>query len=303
MRRLGLSFLAVMCVVAFAQVAVAKGAKKAKKEKSQGPAPIANQAAISEFKGQYTWGMTPKQVLEVINAKITEQYKEKLADAAKDPIKADRVRKDTKRDQDQIAKSLVKFDGAKSGWDVSIIDHEFLQNNGESMLVYKEPKLTRYFFFNGDSLYKMFMAYDKDVLAGKNFQQFGEIMQGKCGKAQSVFGERQIAPGVKEKFLESYLWRSEHGDGLRLVDRSAFYDVFCLVIYDNAIAQRQDEIRKSRNADHNQASIVDQAMTDKPSDRDENDNVIDRITGKEVLKPGDRRGGNQNIVVPSPTGK
>ena len=29
---------------------------------------------------------------------------------------------------------------------------------------------------------------------------------------------------------------------------------------------------------------------------DENDNVVDRITGKEVLKPGDRRGDRKSVV-------
>jgi hypothetical protein len=50
-------------------------------------------------------------------------------------------------------------------------------------------------------------------------------------------------------------------------------------------------------------SFVDSVISDKPNDRDENDNVVDRITGKEVLKPGERRGGQQNIKVPSPTGE
>jgi len=48
-------------------------------------------------------------------------------------------------------------------------------------------------------------------------------------------------------------------------------------------------------------SFIDSVISDKASERDENDNVVDRITGKEVLKPGERRGGNQNIKVPSPT--
>jgi len=46
--------------------------------------------------------------------------------------------------------------------------------------------------------------------------------------------------------------------------------------------------------------MIDNVITGKESDRDENDNVIDRITGKEVFKPGDRRAAQQNIVVPSP---
>jgi hypothetical protein len=125
-------------------------------------------------------------------------------------------------------------------------------------------------------------------------------MQQKYGKAQMVY--RDVAMhGMKDKILDSYQWRSAQGDGLRLVDRSKFYDVYCLVIYDHNIADRQAEVRKAQAAAVPKGSFVDSVITDKPSDRDENDNVVDRITGKEVLKPGDRRGGNQNIKVQSPT--
>jgi hypothetical protein len=303
MRRLGLSFLTVLFVVASAQMAVAKGEKKAKKGKAvKGAAPIAMAAAIGEFKGEFKWGMTPAQVMEKIFAKIEANYKDRREDAMKDPMRTDMLRNEIQADQDRIKKSIVKFDGAKSGWDVSIIDKEFLQNNGESMLVNKEPKQTRYFFFMNDSLYKMFVAFEKEVLEGKNFEEFGKLMQGKYGKALPVHVDKQIAPGMKEKVLDSYLWRSAQGDGLRLVDRSAFYDVYCLVIYDNATAEKQEAALKAKIAAEPKGSFVDSVVSQKPTDRDENDNVIDRITGKEVLKPGDRRGG-QNIVVPSPTGK
>jgi hypothetical protein len=75
------------------------------------------------------------------------------------------------------------------------------------------------------------------------------------------------------------------------------------VIYDRSVADRQAEVKKTNAAKVPVGSFVDSVISDKNSDRDENDNVIDRITGKEVLKPGERRGGQQNIKVPSPTGE
>jgi hypothetical protein len=69
------------------------------------------------------------------------------------------------------------------------------------------------------------------------------------------------------------------------------------------VADRQTEVRKSNAAKVPAGSFVDSIISDKPNDRDENDNVVDRLTGKEVLKPGERRGGQQNIKVPSPTGE
>jgi hypothetical protein len=297
MRKFGLSFLALVLVATTAPLALAKG-KKA--EKAKGPAPVAKAAEINEFRGEFKWGMAPQAVIEKLHAKIDDVFKDQVEKYRTDPAKSDAVRRQIKTEKDKVTKSLAKFDGGRGGWDVSIIDEEFVQNNGESLIVYKEAKSTRYFFFSSDNLYKMFVAFDKDVVAGKSFQEFGDMMQQKYGKAQVVYRD-VVLHGIKNKVLDAFLWRSAEGDGLRLVDRSKFYDVYCLVIYDQSVAERQGEVKKNRAGATPKGSFVDSVIDSKPSDRDENDNVVDRITGKEVLKPGDNRGGNQNIKVPSPT--
>jgi hypothetical protein len=290
----------VLLVLTTAQIAAAKGAKKGP-EKVKGPAPIAKAAEIKELKGDYAWGMTPQAVKDKLFAKIDASYKERAEKVRLDPTKSDQVRQLIKADKDRITKSYVKFEGKTPGWEVSIIDEEFVPNNNESMLVYQEPKQKRYFFFSGESLFKMFIAFDKEVVQGKSFADFGEMMQQKYGKAQPVY-RTVVLHGVKENVLDAFQWRSTEGDGLRLVDRSKFYDVYCLVVFDRSVADRQAEIRKNNAAKVPKGSFVD-SVIEKSSDRDENDNVVDRITGKEVLKPGERRGGQQNIKVPSPTGE
>ena len=301
MRRFGLSFLAMLLALTTAQIAAAKGGKKGP-EKVKGPAPIAKVAEIKELKGDYTWGMSPQQVKEKLFAKIEENYKERLEKTRLDPAKNDGVRQQIKADKDRITKSFVKFEGHTPGWEVSIIDEEFVPGNGESMLVYQEAKQKRYFFFSGETLFKMFIAFDKEVVQGKSFADFGELMQQKFGRAQPVY-RTVVTHGMKEQVLDTFQWRSSEGDGLRLVDRSKFYDVYCLVIYDRSVADRQAEVKKANAAKVPVGSFVDSVISDKPNDRDENDNVVDRITGKEVLKPGERRGNQQNIKVPSPTGE
>lgn len=302
MRRFGLTLLAVLLIPATAQfAAAAKGGKKGP-EKVKGPAPIAKAAEIKELKGEFTWGMTPQQVKEKLFAKIDENYKERMEKFRLDPANSDKIRAMVKADKDRINKSFVKFEGKTPGWEVSIIDEEFVPNNNESMLVYQENKQKRYFFFQGESLFKMFIAFDREVVQGKKFVEFGEMMQSKFGRAQPV-NRTVVLHGAKTEVLDTYLWRSSEGDGLRLVDRSKFYDVYCLVVYDRSVADRQAEVKKNNANAVPKGSFVDSVITDKNSELDENDNVIDRITGKEVLKPGDRRGGQQNIKVPSPTGE
>ncbi|MGD0835375.1 MAG: hypothetical protein ABSB49_01870 [Polyangia bacterium] len=300
MRRFGLSCLALLFILTSAK---AEASKAGSAKKSKGPAPIAKEADVKEFKGEFSWGMTPQQVMDKLYARIDASYKDKVAKYQADPAMMEKLRDRVKADKDAVAKSYVKFDGQgqHAAWSTSIIDEEFLPNQGESMLIYREAKSRRYFFFSGEALYKMFVAFDKEVVEGKTFAQFGDLMQAKYGKAQSVY--REVAShGVKDKVLDAFQWRSPEGDGLRLVDRSRFYDVYCLVIYDRKVADRQDEIRKSQAANEPKGGqLVDSVITDKGNDRDENDNVVDRITGQEVLKPGERRG-PQNIKVPSPHG-
>jgi len=303
MKKLGLSLVAALFVSAAVQPAMAAKAKKAaapKAEKPRGPAPVAKAEAISEIRGDYKWGMKAQDVINLINGRVEATYKDKLAASAADPARNDKLRKQMRDETSKTGKNMVKFDGQKGPWDVSIIDQEIVQSQGMSMLFVKEPKSTRYFFFKDDSLFKMFIAFDKEMLAGKGFKDFGDMMQGKFGKAQEVWVNQSYL-GVKERKLDHLLWRSSTGDSLKLVDRSEFYDVYCLVLADASVDGRLMAARKEAEANQPRGDMLDNITTAKPSDRDENDNVIDRITGTQILKPGERRSAEQNIKVPSPT--
>jgi len=105
----------------------------------------------------------------------------------------------------------IKFDGQKGPLGrVESSSQEIVQGQGLSMLYIKESKSTRYFFFSNDSLFKMFIAFDKEILEGKNFKDFGAAMQTKFGKAQEVYVNQSYL-GVKEKKLDHLLWRVDHG--------------------------------------------------------------------------------------------
>jgi hypothetical protein len=297
MRTSALYLVAAVLAVPFAGSASAAAAKKKPAVKVSAPAASAKE--IDKLKGDFKWGMSPDEVLAKMVQKIEGTYAERLNKTATDPARQDRVRKEMRAETDKAKQhSLVKFEGQKTGYDVSIIDQEFGHNVGESMLVAKEDNASRYFFFVGNSLYKMFVAFDKDMLEGKTFKDFGQLMQARFGKARDVYVDEKTKAGVNHK-LDHYIWSSKGGDVLRLVDRSAFYDVFCLVIYDGNVAQTQQAAYKAHQKPARGDALVD-AITTKPiNNRDENDNVIDRITGREVHRPGDKA--PQDIVVPMPT--
>jgi hypothetical protein len=297
MRTFAHSLVALMLVAPFAGSASAAAKKKPAAVKAV-VAPAASASELDKLKGDFKWGMSPDEVMAKMVQKLESRYDERLKKTAQDPTKYDKIQKEMRSEEEKAKKhSLVKFDGQKTGYDVSIIDQEFGHNVGESMLVAKEDQSSRYFFFVGDRLYKMFIAFDKDMLEGKAFKDFGQLMQARFGKAKEIYVDERSKAGVSHK-LDHYVWSSKSGDVLRLVDRSAFYDVFCLVIYDGNVARQQAESYKAHKTDHSDA-LVD-AITSKPlNTRDENDNVIDRITGQQVKRPGDDA--PRDIVVPSPS--
>jgi hypothetical protein len=279
--------------------APAKATKVPGKARAAEP-PAASAEELNKVKGEYKWGMTSEEVVTKMRDRIAESFKDRLEKAANDPTKQDRVRKAMRAEQEAVKDKLVKFDGQKTGWDTSIIDLEFGHKTSESMLSVKEPTADRYFFFRDDRLYKMFLAFDKEILRGKSFEEFGQAMQGRFGKAKEVTVEERAKAGVKIK-LDHYMWGSKAGDGLRLVDRSEFYDVYCLVVYDAKVASDLEEARKIANPTVDKRDALVEAVTaGAVNDRDPNDNIVDQITGQKPLRPGEVS--NESIVVPSVSG-
>lgn len=288
-------------LVESALAAKKKAPAKAASAKPAGPAPTASAEEIEKLKGDYKWGMSTDQVAAELTKRIEASYADKLKATVNDPTRQGSVRKMMAADIADLKKKYTKFDGQKTGYDVSIIDQEFAHKTNESMMTAKEENGTRYFFFADGKLYKMFVAFDKDILQGKSFAEFGQLMQGRFGKAKDVYVEEKSKAGVARK-LDHFEWSSKAGDGLRLVDRSEFYDVFCLVVYDAGVARRLEDARKIANPSYEKKdALVEAVINTKQSENDVNDDIVDRIVGKEAKRPGDERA--PDVVVPSTTGK
>jgi hypothetical protein len=148
----------------------------------------------------------------------------------------------------------------------------------------------------------MFLAFNKDALVGKTFQDFGKGMEAKYGNAREVFRDERVRGGGIKRILDHYEWSAGGGDRLKLVDRSEFYGVFCLVLYDGSVQDRVNERRKVVNpGDVKHDDLVESVTAKDKSAADQNDDIIDRVVGKEVKKPGEEK--HADIVVPSQTGK
>ncbi len=310
MRMRGAFVLALSLGVAAAGTITPSYAKgKKKKGGGEGSAPTASAKEVDKLKavrlgdpdaGTFKWGMKPEEVMAAVRVAIEGKYKKPIAEASADPGKQQRVRDQMVREINAVKKSYTKFDGQKSGWDVSIVGPEFQQGTGEALLVTKEDMWTRYFFFFEDGLYKMFLAFNKDALQGKSFADFGKSMEARYGNARAVYRDDKTRGGV-DHVLDHFAWNAGP-DRLKLVDRSEFYGVYCLVLYDQATHERVVEKRKVVNPDTVQKDeLVEAVSTRGKEGNDENDDIIDRVVGHETKKPGTEQ--HEDIVVPSQSGK
>jgi hypothetical protein len=311
MRTLGVTLLALGLGAGFSlQSAPANAKGKSRGQGSDGAAPAANAEEINKLKavrlgdpkaGTFKWNMTPEDVMAQVKASINKKYQPRIEGSAQDPGKQQRIRDEQEKEINAVKKSFTRFEGQKTGWDVSIIGPEFEQNTGEAVIVAKEDIWTRYFFFFENGLYKMFLAFNKDAIGGKTFREFGKGMEGKYGRSKEVYRDEKVQAGMKH-ILDHYEW-SAGPDKLKLVDRSEFYGVYCMVLVDAKTQERENEKRKITNPEQStHDSLVEAVTTKDTNDRDANDNIIDRITGKEVKKPGEEQK-HADIVVPSQHGK
>src|SRR3954467_904167 len=310
MRITGAFALSLSLGAAVAVAGAASHAKGAAKKSGGGSAPSASSAEINKLKavrlgdpkaGTFKWGMKPEEVMAQVKTAVEAKYEVRIDKARQDPGLQQRIRDEMSRELAAVKKSFTKFEGQKSGWDVSIVGPEFQQNTGESILVTKEDAWTRYFFFFEDGLYKMFLAFNKDAIGGKSFQEFGKGMEAKYGNAREVFRDDKTKGGVVHK-LDHYEWSAGGGDRMRLIDRSEFYGVYCLVLYDGSVQDRVNERRKVVNPGEVKHDELVEGVTGKNSGSkgsDIDDDIIDRVVGKEAKKPGADQGKSQDIVVDS----
>jgi hypothetical protein len=276
----------------------------------EGHAPTASSAEVNKLKavhlgdpkaGTFKWGIKPEEVVAEVRVAIESKYQPSITAAAQDPGKQQRLRDEMTREINAVKKSYTKFEGQKSGWDVSIVGPEFQQGTSEAVLVTKEDQWTRYFFFFEDGLYKMFLAFNKDALQGKGFMDFGRSLEAKYGNAKAVYRDEKSKGGMTH-ILDHYVWAAGGDDRLKLVDRSEFYGVYCLVLFDGAVQDRVNERRKAVNPGGVEKDpLVEAVSTRGKESNDENDDIIDRVVGHETKKPGTEE--HADIVVPSTSGK
>jgi hypothetical protein len=283
-------FVGVLCALSLAltpvlsEAAPKKGkAKAAKKEKKEVVKQASEQTkkAISDLAGRYKWGMSPQQVQDLITADIKKSYDEKFK-KTRSPVEQDRLRSDMNAEITKVRESLVKFDGQKTSWDISLVDKEFAHRNQESMMIYWEPTQRRFLFFFEDKLWKQFIALNAELFEGKTFKEFADMVAARYGEPKRV-----TSTDIRGKEVLDHLEWPPAGDFfLTAVDHTNLYGNYCLVVAQRSVLDGMAKRRADANPDKGYKSGIDQVMKGGKSDKgDGNTDVVDQITGKQQAKP------------------
>lgn len=276
-RRHSLFALIIMTLFAVSTFGVgdaeARRRKRRKKRKRAKQTQKANVKALRELMGAYRFGMSPEEVIKVAKKQIKERYAEQISQT-NDVYEQDKLRTQQRRELKRLKKSRVKFEGKKTGWDVSLIDDQFMHGTGESMMVQWEihqgKNQRRFFFFHDGELYKMFVQLDTSKLGDdqKNFKVFRRLMEKRFGR------------GIVHDTGLSWKLRDIHVDAL---DKLRFYNSLCLVIANprraKLVAQlRADNTKKGSKYNSVIRSVIED-VDDGGPDLDEGGGTIDRLIG------------------------
>ena len=104
------------------------------------------QRAISELAGKFKWGMSPEEVTALVTADIEARFEDRVRKET-NAFRQDAVRSEMGEQIKRFRESYIDFKGQKTGWDVSIVDHEYAHKNNEAMMVMWEKDQRRFLFF------------------------------------------------------------------------------------------------------------------------------------------------------------
>ena len=65
--------------------------------------------------------MKPEEVMAQVRTSVEAKYEPRIDKARQDPGLQQRIRDEMQRELNAVKKSYTKFEGQKTGWDVSII--------------------------------------------------------------------------------------------------------------------------------------------------------------------------------------
>ncbi len=273
-----------------------EGTARARKGRVKKAAPAAQAAeetrvAITKLMGKFKWGMTPGAVLQELNKDVEKEYLPKIQEEG-DPLLQDRIRREMMEKKKELKSTHIQFTGKRTPWDVSLVDKEFGHRNDESMIVMWTKKDRRFYFFHHDRLWKLYIAFNTDLFKGKTFEDFARVMEARFGKADHKFAVTLRG----DQKLDHLAWPPTQGTKMKAIDNTGFYGNFCLVLSDTSQEENVMTGRRLNSPMKKKGSALVEALTSGGGEdtSDENEGIVDRITGREDAEINKKR------IIPKP---
>lgn len=273
--------------------AKAKAKAKARAKRRQRPkkklvATKQTRVGIEKLMGKYKFGMSSAQVVSQLESDIRAR-EEPILKSIKDPLEQDKRRREMFANIRKVKKNHIYFRGKRSPWDVSLVDKEFAHKNNEAMLVSWEKMERRFFFFHHDKLWKIFIAFNAEMFQDKTFEDFAGAMEARFGSAERKFSVTLTG----DQKMDHLAWPQSGTTKLLAYDYTGFYGNFCLSLvniptWENVKSGREMNSPKRKYSD----PLVESVTKDDGALRDDNEDIVDRITGKGTTAPsvGDSEG-------------
>ncbi len=274
------TFFAAFFLVACLTPSVADAKRRKKRNRKRPVAAKVNTQALGQLMGPFAFGMSKDKILKLLSQQLDERYADKIKET-NDVYQQDKIRLQKKNALKKIRSSYREFKGAKTGWDVSIIDDQFAHNTGEAMLVYWENNADgkdqrRFFFFHDGELYKMFITLDTSMLpeGQRSFEFFKGLMTKRYGAGKIVTEKKRSG----EEIPVLVDWQSPKFH-VQAIDKLHFYGIFCLSIANPKVESIVMTARDANKEAKKSNAVINSMLegdNDAPPSLDMNKGAIDR---------------------------
>lgn len=212
-----------------------------------------------------SFGMSKAELVSLLQRRIHERYGAIIRDTL-DVRDRDSLSKRRDVEVDAVGKSITKFDGTESGWNVSLIRNEFETGLGEEMVHQLDGQEHLYFFFTKDRLYKAI----RTVLV--------ENLTEMLAKMTNIYGKPKTEQFESERLL-SAVWQSEKCD-FRIDNQERMYQCFTLKWVNRALDEEVQAVwQKARDGGPRMNPLVEaakegQESNPKASEKDPVDDLL-----------------------------
>lgn len=241
------------------EVCKGKGSSRACTKKDPKPEVTAAYGARRFLEGM-RWGMSRDEVLEALKREVEEEYQERQK-STRDPVVQDKNRNWKREELDKLSLNLVAFDTrTQHKWGVSLIQFEYADDAGETMLwLRSNSNLKKFYFFEGDKLWKVIYAYGMDSWPKEDHKQVKEdhFMKwfGYSPEDRVKQDPETLAPVVR--FAE---WKSMDNDIVRAFDLTAVHGVHVVALISGDAEARIGERLPHVVADGDFSDVVNDVL-------------------------------------------